>query len=357
MVFRSVSHRSGIRIAAVAAATAGAIALAGCSTGATASSSKSDSSGHVKMTIGLSQPFMTNAWQQALVKSAQWSVKQLNSKGDDITLKVVDANGNSQTQIQQINDLVLSGVDVLLVDPSSSSALNGAINQAVAAGIPTIDFADGPVTTSKPYELEFNVAKEQERIAKTLFQEMGGKGNVLNIRGAEGSGADPLWQKGVDEALKSYPGIKIVSQVYGEWDESTTQSRVASVISTLPQIDGILTQGQEGYGAAQAFITANRPVPLQVWGTPGVEINFWRQLAAKGNYDTVASSADAGIGSIAVNVALAVKQGKKIPTSMTAPFLTITPKELNTTFAKLGDNDSAYANYSYAWTEKNILKQ
>lgn len=347
-------RRRSFRRLAIVAVAAGALALTGCASGGGAPTA---SGGNEKIVIGISQPFMTNAWQQALVASAKWAVKELKGQGKDVTLKVVDANSNAQTQAQQINDLVLSGVDVLLVNPSSSSALNGAIDQAVAAGIPTISFADGPVTTKKPYELEFNVSAGQEKIARTLFKEMNGKGNVLNIRGAEGSGADPLWQKGVDAALKDYPGIKIVSEVYGQWDESTTQSRVSSVMSTLPQIDGLLTQGQEGYGAAQAFLAANRPVPLQVWGTPGVELNLWRQLAAKGNYDTVASSADAGIGSIAVNAAVALHDGKKLPKSMTAPFLTITPDQLNTDYAKIGDNDSAYKNYSYSWTLKNIVNK
>lgn len=340
-------------LAGVIAIAVGTIGLSGC-----AATADPDGGGDASksITIGISQPFMTNAWQQTLVDSAEWAAEELKADGYDITLKVVDANGNPQTQIQQINDLVLSGVDVLLVNPSSASALDGAIEDAIAAGIPTVSFADGPVTSTEPYELEFDVAAGQEAIARATFDSIGGSGNVLNVRGAAGSGADPLWQSGVEKALADYPNINVVAEVYGDWDESTAQSRVAGIMSTLPEVDAVVTQGQMGYGVAQAFLAAGREVPMQVFGLPGIELNLWRQLYEESGFTTTASSADAGIGSIAVNVAVALYNGEDVPKKMVAPFLTITQDTLPD-FADLGDNDNAYKNYDYTWTEENILTQ
>jgi ribose transport system substrate-binding protein len=340
-------------LAAVAMFGVAALTLAGCSTSSSSGSSKAQNKNFV---IGISQPFMSNSWQQALVASAKWAAKKLNADGKHVTLKVEDANNNSQTQAQQINDLILSGVDVLLVDPTSPTALNGAIGKAIAAGIPTVAFADGPVSSTAPYELEFNVTQGQKAITQYIATRLKGKGNILNVRGVAGAGSDPLWQKGEDEVLAKYPNLKVVSTVYGNWDESTSQSQVASVLPTLPKIDAIITQGQ-GYGPAQAFLAAGRAVPLEVFGTPGVDINLWKKLNAENGYTTIASTADAGIGSMAVNVAYALATGKKVPKSMTAPFITIKQPELTTKYANLNDNGSAYGNYDYAWTLKNVINK
>ncbi|MDR1186360.1 MAG: substrate-binding domain-containing protein [Bifidobacteriaceae bacterium] len=311
------------------------------------------------ITIGVSQPFMTNAWQQALMVSAEHAVETLNQDGYDITLEMLDANSNPQTQVQQINDLVLKGVDVLLVNPSSSSALDGAVEAAIDAGIPTIVFADGPVTSTAPIELEYDVTGGQEEIARQTFDLIDGKGNVLNIRGGAGSGADPLWQAGVEAALEDYPDIEIVAEVFGEWDESTSQQRVAGIMSTLPEVDAILTQGQMGYGAAQAFLAAGREVPLQIFGTPGVELKFWQQIHAENGYTTKASSCDAGIGSIAINVAVALLNGEEIPKRMNAPFITIEQEDLDQFILDMeaAGVDSAFQDYDYQWTLDNILTQ
>jgi ribose transport system substrate-binding protein len=311
------------------------------------------------ITIGISQPFMTNAWQQALVVSAEDARDALNAAGYNIKLEILDANSNPQTQVQQINDLTLKGVDVLLVNPASVSALDGAIEAAIAAGVPTISFADGPVTSTEPIELEFDVAGGQEAIARQTFDLINGKGKVLNIRGGAGSGADPIWQSGVDAALADYPDIEIVAEVFGEWDESTTQQRVSGIMSTLPEVDAILTQGQMGYGAAQAFLAAGREVPLQIFGTPGVELKFWQQLNKDKGYVTKASSCDAGIGSIAVNVAVALLNGQDVPKRMNAPFITIEQTDLDQFIVDMEDAgvDSAFKNYDYQWTLENILTQ
>jgi ribose transport system substrate-binding protein len=307
--------------------------------------------------IGVSQPFMSNSWQPAVLESARWAAEQLNAEGKKVRLEVVDANGNTQTQIQQINDLILKKVDVLLVNPSSSSALNGAIGRAIGAGIPTLVFADGPVTSTKPYELNFDEAAGQDAIVNYLAKRLNGKGNILNIRGTAGTGADSTQMRGFDEALKNYPDLKVVATVYGNWDESTTQSRVAAILPSLPKIDAIVTEGQEGYGASQAFMSAGRDVPLQVFGVIGSELNLWRSLHAKNGYTTIASTTDAGVGSLAVNVAYALAKGVKPPQVMIAPYITITQDQLGLKYAKIGDNESAYENYSYDWTEKNIINK
>ncbi|WP_246721512.1 ABC transporter substrate-binding protein [Rhizobium leguminosarum] len=62
-----------------------------------------------KITIGVAMPFQGNGWQKGFLAAAQWAAAELNAKGKKVELSVVDAAGDPQTQIQQINNLTLRG--------------------------------------------------------------------------------------------------------------------------------------------------------------------------------------------------------------------------------------------------------
>ena len=92
------------------------------------------------------------------------------------------------------------------------------------------------------------------------------KGNILEIRGVAGSQVDMRTSAGINETLKKYPDMKNVGSVYGNWDGTVTQKQVATILPTLPQIDGVLDQGGDGYRLDQAFKTADGRSTIIPWG-------------------------------------------------------------------------------------------
>ena len=53
--------------------------------------------------------------------------------------------------------------------------------------------------------------------AEWLFKKLGGKGNVVEMRGIAGVPADTDRHTGFQQALKKYPGIKVVKQTFTNW--------------------------------------------------------------------------------------------------------------------------------------------
>jgi hypothetical protein len=53
--------------------------------------------------------------------------------------------------------------------------------------------------------------------AEALFKKLGGKGNVVEMRGIDGVPADADRHEGFTEALKKYPNIKVVGSVFTGW--------------------------------------------------------------------------------------------------------------------------------------------
>ncbi|KQS59429.1 ABC transporter substrate-binding protein [Rhizobium sp. Leaf371] len=310
-----------------------------------------------KITIGIAMPFQGNGWQKGFLAAAQWAASEITAKGDKtVELTVVDAAGDTQTQIQQINNMTLQGVDFIILEPLSDTALNGAIDNAVGAGIPVLTTALGSVTNQKAIDLQFDYNEFSEKYVSYVAERTGGKGNALNIRGLAGNAAEQAIQDAYVKALAKYPDIKLVAEVYGDWNQSVAQQRVSAILPTLPQIDIIFSQGVAAFGAAQAFMAAGRDVPLQVYGFDGVDTNLLLELNAKSGYQSVAINTDPGIGGVAVNVAVAKLGGVDVPMKMILPVPTITMEDLRTTYKGMADSDIAWLKYTYDWTMSNMIK-
>jgi ribose transport system substrate-binding protein len=64
-------------------------------------------------------------------------------------------------------------------------------------------------------------------VAKALFMEMGGKGNLVHLTGYPGSLPDSRRTEGLDRALKENPGIKLLAREIGDWDRDAARRRSA----------------------------------------------------------------------------------------------------------------------------------
>ncbi len=306
------------------------------------------------LTIGLALPFQGASWQTGFLAAANWAVEQLVRRGRKVALRVSDAAGDAQTQIQQVNNFILQGVNCIILEPLSDTALNAAVDNAALAGIPVVSTALGSITNSKAIDLQFDYDELGRKYVDYIAERTGGRGNALNIRGLAGNAAEQAIQNAYLRALKKYPGIKIVSEVFGDWNQSVAQQRVAAVLPTLPQIDIIFSQGVAASGAAQAFITAGRDVPLQVWGFDGVDVNLLLALNRQSGYRSVAINVDPGIGGLAVNIAVAKLSGIDVPMKMTAPIPTLTLATLQSQYRTMADSDIVWIKYDYDTTLRDV---
>ena len=349
-IFTKKSIRRAIGV--LAATAAGITIIAGCASGSGGDPGGTAQPGggtaEVKpLKIALSNYFNGNIWRKQMEQSFLDTAKE-NPKYVDPNYKIVNAtDGSAPTQAQQIQSLVLEGYDAIVIDAASPTGLNGAIQTACDAGVTVVVF-DSLATADCAYKVAFDYVQYGIDETEFLAKQLGEKGNVLMVRGIAGNTVDDDIYKGVTETLKKYPDMHLVGEVYGQWTESVAQQEVAKIIPSLPKVDGVLTNGNDGGGTLDAFLQAKySPLPLIIQGNSGQGLQGWQKvLKTDPDYKTMSVSTQPSISSAALWLAVMAKNGMddatKVPDkTIYAPLLEIPEKNLDAWASYLGYTDIA----------------
>ena len=314
---------------------------------------KGEGKGYV---IGFSNSYNGNTYRQAMEGYLKEAAEELQKTGEVSEVIFAESNQNNSTQVQQIENFILQGVDAIIIDPGSATALNGAIQEASDAGIPCIIINDGPVSSEAElcYQINFDTIAQMGYLTEYVCEAIGGKGNIIELRGTAGSEFDNIAHEGVLKVLEKYPDIKVVAEIYTDWTGSKAQSELASVLPTLDKVDGVVTQGGDSYAAVQAFQSAGLDLPIMGGDNRGYFLKWWANEAPEG-YDTVSVSSNPWDGATGLYVAVDILDGKDVPKEMIHPFGIVTKDEVKD-YADVADEAICCPTFDRDWVRENLYK-
>ena len=156
-----------------------------------------------------------------------------------------------------------------------------------------------------------------------VAEKLGGKGNVVVVRGVSGAAPDQGIYAGITEAIKNYPDLKIVQEVIGEASATKTQEELTKVLPSLPDVDAVITHcGGDAIGAVNAFEQSGRETPIIIGDNTAEFINWWM---SKDGYETLSQGSTPGCGAAAFWTALDILNGYDVPEEMmiAVPHITV----------------------------------
>ena len=274
--------------------------------------------------IALSNNYAGNSWRQAMLRSWDKVTKPAVQAGIVAAADPFTTAENQVTeQAAQIQNLVLQGYNAIVLTAASPDALNGAVTEACDAGVIVVAF-DGIVTEPCAWRIAVDFKTMGKDEITYLKDKLPSGGNVLEIRGLAGVFMDDEISKGIHEGATENPQFKIVGSVHGDWDQAKAQAAVAGILPSLPDdIVAVVTQGGDGYGAAQAFKAAGRKMPIIVMGNRKDELAWWKEQKDANGYETYSASIAPGVSTLAFWVAQQILDGKEVPKDLVVPFLRI----------------------------------
>ena len=298
--------------------------------------------------IALSNNYAGNSWRQAMLTSWDKITKEAVAAGIVAAADPFTTAENQATeQAAQIQNMILQGYDAIVVNAASPTALNGAIKEACDAGIIVVSF-DGIVDEPCAWRIAVDFKGMGKSEIEYLAKVMPAGGNLLEIRGLAGVFVDDAISSGIAEGVAENPQFKLVGSVHGDWAQDVAQKAVAGILPSLPEVAAVVTQGGDGYGAAQAFAAAGRPTPTIIMGNREDELKWWKEQKDASGYATMSVSIAPGVSTLAFWVAQQILDGKKVPKDLTVPFLRIDQDNLETNLASTQKGGVANVEYSQA---------
>lgn len=245
-----MSRMPRVRTAAIVRASrvlVAALALAACGGGA---SEKGTGSGIAKrLTIAVIPKGTTHEFWKAIHAGAEMAGQELAAAGDTVTLiwKGPLREDDRDQQVQVVEGFTSQHVDGMVLAPLDVRALSRPVEEAKAAGVPTVIIDSGLETDAMVSYVATDNTKGGELAADRLGELLGGKGKVLVLRLQEGSASTTAREDGFLARLAAkYPGITVVSsnQYAGATRETAKQASENLLNRFGGDLQGIFTANE-----------------------------------------------------------------------------------------------------------------
>lgn len=183
------------------------------------------------------------------------------------------ANNDVPTQISQIDSFIGKHVDAIIIDPVNSSTLDPEIKKAKAAGIPVFAVnqsikSDALTGYFGPDDVRAG-ADEMESLAQLMH----GKGNIVVTEGPIGGSGQLDRTAGINQTLKKYPNIHVLSMQTGNWKRTEGLQLMENWIARYGnQINGFVSENDDmAIGGITALQAKGMAGKIPVTSIDGIE--------------------------------------------------------------------------------------
>ena len=219
--------------------------------------------------IGLSVATLANPFFQGMTKGVQIGI----ANHGDLKLVNTSANGDANTQTNQVTDLINQHVAALILNPINANSIVPVVREANKKGIPVFTLDRGAACGNCQVNfLETDneaLGKEgADFIAAQLKQRYGSvKGNVVDLEGLLGTTAGDEREHGFSTEFtvlqKNNPDLKLVSRQAADFDADKAFNITTQLLAAHNDIDAIFNGNDDNaVGAVRAIRQANRATPI-----------------------------------------------------------------------------------------------
>jgi ribose transport system substrate-binding protein len=277
-------------------------------------------------TIGVSTMGEVNDWQVAALSHINYG---LQDKYKDMVGQVYHGHApwDANKQINAIEDMVLRGIDLLILLPASEAALVSTIEKVMDRGIPVVLFGAKAFTDEFVTYVDRNNFDIGYTWADWLGSKLGGTGNVALILGAPGNSYTEDVLRGAESCFQAkYPDIQMIGPAYGFWSPPEAKKAMETLIRSTDQIDGVLVDGGlMAFAVIEAFQDANLPVPPLT----ADDWNGFLKIAKKQNLDFCLVNSGVDLALDAVDVAVRILEGEPVPHTVIAETQVYTSEDID----------------------------
>ena len=207
--------------------------------------------------VGIAIPHLANPHY---VGQAYGYIDEAQQLGAQVTLLEAGGYEHLDKQISQVEDLIASKVDAIILAAISGPGTVGVVEQAAAAGIPVINvnvMTDSDKVVTRIRSDDDVIGRMQ---ADVMGYQLQNGGNVVMLRGAPGTSWAEIRGNAFRKQLAAkYPNVKILGEQYSQSTPADGLRLMEDFLQTFPQINGVYNGADStAVGAAQAVKSAGK---------------------------------------------------------------------------------------------------
>ncbi|WML38006.1 ribose ABC transporter substrate-binding protein RbsB [Neobacillus sp. OS1-2] len=264
--------------------------------------------------IGLSVSTLNNPFFVSLKDGV---IKEAKSLGMEV--KVVDAQNDSAKQINDVEDLIQQGVDLLLINPTDSAAISTAVQSANNINIPVITLDRSADKGKVEALVASDNIKGGEMAADYMVDKLGEKVLVAELEGVPGASATRERGKGFHNVADTK--LTVTAKQSADFDRTKGLTVMENLIQANPDIKAVFAHNDEmALGAIEAINSSGKDI--MVIGFDGNDDAL--NAIKAGKLEATVAQQPGLIGKLAVDAGRDVVQGKKVDKVIPAPLKLVT---------------------------------
>ncbi|OCG01207.1 ribose ABC transporter substrate-binding protein RbsB [Gilliamella sp. wkB112] len=247
------------------------------------------------------------------------AVKKANELG--YNLVVLDSQNNPAKELANVEDIIVKGTKVILINPTDSDAVGNAVLAANKAGIPVITLD----RAANKGEVVSHIASDNVAGGKMagdfIFNKLGASAKVIQLQGIVGTSASRERGDGFTKSMQANKFTILTAQP-ADFDRAKGMNVMQNLLTAYPAAQAVFAENDEmALGAMRAIQTAGR-TDIFVVGFDGTEDGI--KSVERGKMAATVAQQPEQIGAIGVEIADKVIKKEKVDSKVPVDLKLIT---------------------------------
>lgn len=239
------------------------------------------------------------------------AVQKANELGYDLV--VLDSQNNPAKELANVEDTLVKGTKLILINPTDSEAVGNAVLAANKAGIPVITLD----RTASKGEVVSHIASDNVAGGKMagnfIFEKLGASAKVIQLQGIVGTSASRERGEGFTQSMQEH-NLTLLTAQPADFDRAKGMNVMQNLLTAYPNVQAVFAENDEmALGAMRAIQTAGRNDILVV-GFDGTEDGI--KSVSRGKLGATVAQQPNEIGAMGIEIADKVIKGEKVATQV-----------------------------------------
>ncbi|WP_109077803.1 ribose ABC transporter substrate-binding protein RbsB [Aggregatibacter kilianii] len=254
-------------------------------------------------TIALTVSTLDNPFFVSLKEGAQKKADELGYK-----LVILDSQNDPAKELANVEDLLVRGAKVLLINPTDSEAVSNAVAIANRNKIPVITLDRGAAKGEVVSHIASDNIAGGKMAGDFIAQKLGANAKVIQLEGLAGTSAARERGEGFKQAIAEHKFEVLASQP-ADFDRTKGLNVMENLLASKGTVQAVFAQNDEmALGALRALSAANKKV--LVVGFDGTDDGM--KAVKSGKMAATIAQQPALIGELGVITADKLMKGEKV---------------------------------------------